>query len=420
MNIVNYLYNCLQSLKNKEYTFSYLLNKKVNSNELDSNMIIPVKDTLKALINRYYFLCWEIKHYLKGILLDEINLEYLTISLAFIRYARNIDSLKIENELFDELKLINSTLDFDKIREMLSELKKNITVLPDVFKDNFSKKVSLNYSYPEWLVSMMRKHFGTKNTFKSISSSRKSVPISICSNDLLVSELDSTRFEKTNTTSNSYFYIGNKKLYEEEAFIKKQIIVLDQSEQKVLEELKIYQGEKILMIGLFDPSFIINTCIKICDLGKVRVACPTYESYINSKNIVSKFKFRSNEIFESSLKLVCTHSENNNDRVIVIPENSELGLVRKKPEVLISFKRERFDELIETQYQTIKEASSFVKNDGELDYIVPTLNKKETYLLVRRFLSENRQFGLIEEQMIFPFDYRGEGIYYARLRKLGN
>lgn len=420
MNILDYSYSLLKGLKNKEVTFSYLVNKKISSTEVDSCFVTPIKDALKALVNRYYFLSWEIKHYLKGVVLEEEVLDYLVLALAFSRYARNIEFTKIESELLDVISKNKYQLDVNQIVEMLKTLKDQVTSLPEIFNENFLKKISLNYSYPEWLVGMIRKHFGTRNAYKSISASRKTTPISICMNELLIGEIDHPSFEKTNTTSNSYQYIGNKKLFEEELFMNRKVFVQDQSEQKVVEELKIYQGEKILMIGQFEPSFVINTCIKICDLGKVKVAVENYESLLNVKKVVSKFKFRSFEAFESPINLVCTHTDGGNDRVIVLPKNSEFGLVRKKPEILLSFKKEEFDLLLQEQYDTLKEASTFVKNDGELDYIVPTLNKKESYLLVREFLNDHPKFGLIEEQMIFPFEYKGEGIYYARLRKLGN
>ena len=76
MNILDYIYSALVSLRNKEYSFSFLINKKVSPNEIDSKLILHVKDTLKALVNRYYFLAWEIKHYLKGVELDEMELDY--------------------------------------------------------------------------------------------------------------------------------------------------------------------------------------------------------------------------------------------------------------------------------------------------------------------------------------------------------
>ncbi|MDY2575499.1 MAG: hypothetical protein SOW55_05995 [Bacilli bacterium] len=420
MNILDYTYNQLTSLKKKEVTFSYLLNKKISSKEIDSSLVNPVKDALKASVNRYYFLAWEVKRYLKGVTLDETTIDYLVLSLSFYRYARNINFVEIEKMLLESLEQNKIEIDKELVSNMLKELKDNITFLPEVFNDNFIKKISLNYSYPEWIVSMMRKHFGTRNTFKSIVSSRKAFPISLCANELLVDEITNPDFEKTSTTDTSYLYVGKKKLYEEELFINRKVFVLDQSTQRVIEDLKIIQGEKILLIGNFDPSFMIKTCIGISDLGKVRAACFDYGHYLNVKNVLSKFKFRSFEAFESPLNLLCTFVQSDNNRVIVMPENSELGLVRKKPEVLLSLKKEDLDSLLEREYQTLKEASKYVTNDGELDYIVPTLNKKESYLLVRKFLSENPKFGMIEEEMIFPYQYNGEGIYFARLRKLGN
>lgn len=417
MNILEYTYSLLKKLKNKEVTFSNLMNKQISSEEIDSVYVVPVKDSLKAIVNRYYFLSWEIKHYLKGVALDEDSLDYLIVCLAFLRYARNIDQIDLLGMLNSSISSKN--LDLDLIDKMMIDLKKDVTSLPDCFNENFSKKISLNYSYPEWLVSMIRKHFGTRNAYKSISSNRKSTPLSLCANELLIEELNNDSFLKTPTTDYSYFYVGKKKLYEEELFIKHKVFLLDQSEQKILEELRFLQGEKVLLLGDFDPNFVSGVCIKICDLGKVSVACSTYPITLDMKKSTSRFHFKSLEVFESTLPLLCTHVVNDNDRVIVYPENSELGLVRKKPEILLSLKREDFDFYLEKQLEILNEACKYVKNDGELDYIVPTINKKETFVLIREFLKQHSEFGMIDENMIFPFDYKGEGIYYARIRRLG-
>ena len=420
MSILDYSYSLLTKLKNEEVTFSHLVNKEIGPEVVDSNEIIPLKDCLKAVVNRYYFLSWEIKHYLKGVILEEEVLDYLILTLSFVRYSRNIDKNEIKGLLYQKLDQLNCEIDQDLINNMLYEFVDKITSLPEVFNDNFPKKISLNYSYPEWLVTMIRKHFGTRNTYKSISSSRKSVPISICANELSVNEIDNPSFIKSETTSHSYFFVGKNKLFEEELFLKRKIFVLDQSEQKVLEDLKIMQGEKVLIIGKVEPTFVANTCIKICDLGKVRVASPTFKDDFELKKVVQKFKFNTFEGFESPINLVCTHSSYDNDRVIVWPKSSEFGLIRKKPEILLSFKKEKFDVLLQEQYEHLKEASNFVKKDGELDYIVYTLNKKESFMMVRRFLNDHPKFGLIEEKLIFPFEYKGEGVYFARIRKIGN
>ena len=85
MNILNYCYDLLNKLKSGEISFSHVINKKVDVLEVDTNSIDPIKDALKAIVNRYYFLAWEIKHYLKGIAINESELDYLIISLAFLR-----------------------------------------------------------------------------------------------------------------------------------------------------------------------------------------------------------------------------------------------------------------------------------------------------------------------------------------------
>ncbi len=419
MSILDYAYQLLCKLKNKEMTFSFVINKKIGANEIDAPLVMPLKDAMKAVVNRYYFLAWEVKHYLKGIALSESELDVLVLALALTRYSRNLDAGRIESELTAFLSESGSALDTETVLKMIGELKEKTTTLPDAFNENFSKKSSLNYAYPEWLVSMMRKHYGTRFTYKSIAASRKSTPISICTNEILTDGIEDEAFEKTETTANSYFYVGKKKLFEEELFLSRKVFVLDQSEQKVLDNLKIVQGERILMYGKFEPSFVVDTLVKLMDLGKVRVALDHPDTVNALRKVVGKFRFRSCEVFESPLNLICTHSSDDNDRVIVLPESSELGLVRKKPEVLLSLKKEDLDAYIEGQTAVLNEMGQYVKNDGELDYLVPTLNKKESFGLIRQFLDTHPQFGLIEEKTIFPFEYRGEGVYYARLRKLG-
>lgn len=419
MSILDYAYQLLCKLKNKEMTFSFVINKKIGANEIDAPLVMPLKDAMKAVVNRYYFLAWEVKHYLKGIALSESELDVLVLALALTRYSRNLDAGRIESELTAFLSESGSALDTETVLKMIGELKEKTTTLPDAFNENISKKSSLNYAYPEWLVSMMRKHYGTRFTYKSIAASRKSTPISICTNEILTDGIEDEAFEKTETTANSYFYVGKKKLFEEELFLSRKVFVLDQSEQKVLDNLKIVQGERILMYGKFEPSFVVDTLVKLMDLGKVRVALDHPDTVNALRKVVGKFRFRSCEVFESPLNLICTHSSDDNDRVIVLPESSELGLVRKKPEVLLSLKKEDLDAYIEGQTAVLNEMGQYVKNDGELDYLVPTLNKKESFGLIRQFLDTHPQFGLIEEKTIFPFEYRGEGVYYARLRKLG-
>lgn len=126
--------------ENKEMTFSFVINKKIGANEIDAPLVMPLKDAMKAVVNRYYFLAWEVKHYLKGIALSESELDVLVLALALTRYSRNLDAGRIESELTAFLSESGSALDTETVLKMIGELKEKTTTLPDAFNENFSKK----------------------------------------------------------------------------------------------------------------------------------------------------------------------------------------------------------------------------------------------------------------------------------------
>ena len=418
MNILSYTYNLIQKIKNKEMTFAYCINKAINVEELDSQDVIPVKDALKAYINRFYFLNWEVSSFPKA---SETQKEKMALAVAFARYARGSDLSRIKLELSS---IINeneeNALDEVKVGELIEKLKTTLTPLDAEINDNFVKRISLTYSYPEWIIAMMRKHFGTKNALKSIALSRKGTPISVSTNKMLVeNELTEENFEKTNTCSTSYNFIGKGKLFEEPLFLHKKVFVMDQSKQKMMEELKLEQAETILLMGYNDPSIALSSMCAINDLGKIHYAAPTKEDYLQGVKAISKFQSKSVSVFVSEYSSIITGvAYSSCDRVIVAPPSTNLGIIRKHPEILLQLKREDIDMYLDDQQKYLQEASLFLKDGAELDYYVTTLNKKESFLAVRTFLESHRDFELIDEQLIFPYEYKGEGIYFARFRKI--
>ena len=103
--------------------------------------------------------------------------------------------------------------------------------------------------------------------------------------------------------------------------------------------------------------------------------------------------------------------------MLVIPPNSEFGLIRRKPEIAINFEQDSLDSLIENQRKYLQEASKFIKDDGVLMYAVPTLNIKESFNIVRLFIEENPDFEVEKEELIFPYMHQTTGMYYALIRK---
>lgn len=417
MNLIDYAYTLLKGIKEKKYSFANAVNKKINEMSLSTSEISIIKDALKGVINRYYFLKFEIVSNLK---VEDINqIDYLITSLSFARYARNFtitDTIRMMKENYVENSL---SFDMDECEKLFTRIGNNPTSIDKMFENVFVKKTSLIYSYPEWLVGMMRKHYGSKNAYKTIASSRRNSPINITPNLMIDDQpINDKNFVKTAVGEYTYEYIGKEPLINNELFKKHHVFVMDQVEQKLVDVLEVMQGDKILLIGENKAVLANAISMRIFDMGKVYYAALTMDSYYNAIKINDQFKLNSNNTFESSINLLCTHLEYAScDKVLVIPPSSDFGLIRRKPEILVTFNQADLDGIIENEKRYLDEASLFTKKGGTLLYATQTLNIKENDKMVRSFLSEHEDFELVEELTLFPFVYQTTGMYYAKLQR---
>ncbi len=418
MTIIENAYQLFASIKEKECSFSYAINKKINTLNISQQDIVIVKDALKSVINRYYFLKNEISSLVED--KDSKDADILVISLGLARYARNVTVNDVIGWLKEGNEESKYSFDIAKVEELFTKIAKNPTPIPEKYEKNFVKKIALLYSYPEWIVGMMKKHFSTKHTFKTISDSRKSAPINISINPLTFEgTLPEDSFKKTDFATTSYEYIGKSPLVENQLFRNKSLFVMDQMEQLLADELEVRQGEEFLIIGGHHGHLSNLIAMKAYDTCKVNYAAPNEDSYISTKKMKEQFNISSNNCFVCpTLDMVVTHvAYKTQDKVLVTPPNSEFGLIRQRPEILITFKQSELDGLIEGAHKYLEEASKFVKDDGILIYSVPTLNIKESFQIVATFLEKHQEFEMVEEQLIFPYVNKTNGLYYAKLKK---
>ena len=417
MTLLDYSYSLFKDIKEGRYSFTFAINKKASEFSLSSSETNIVKACLKATINRYYYLQYEIKQNFPYT--SEELIDMLILSLSYSRYVSSITVKDVMNFIKESENSFLNDLDLVLTEEKLLKLKDAITPLDEKTNSNFVKKTAIQYSYPEWLVGMLNKHFGQRRAFKSIASSKKTSPINVVINPKsALFEIVDDDFKKIEFTSCAYEYLGKDSLIDHPYFKEKKIYVMDASEQLLVDVLSPYQGDEVLVIGENKAMLTTTIGLLMNNLGKVYYSSNTQESYFNSLKSYEKYKVKNVMPFEGNIDLVCTHVSNNSlDKVLVIPPNSEFGLIRRKPEILINFRQNQLDSLIEGQKKYLLESSKFVKEDGILVYAVPTLNLKESVKIVHSFLDENQDFELDKEELIFPYKYQTTGIYYAKLHK---
>ena len=104
------------------------------------------------------------------------------------------------------------------------------------------------------------------------------------------------------------------------------------------------------------------------------------------------------------------------NKILLDAPCSGLGVIGRKPDLKFHIRPNDLDELQVLQYQLLSSMDEILMNDGILLYSTCTLNKKENEKLIRKFLSENDHYILIEDETII--NELGDCFYYAKMKKV--
>ena len=177
-------------------------------------------------------------------------------------------------------------------------------------------------------------------------------------------------------------------------------------------------GDEALLVCEDRGTIALNMAMMMKDVGTIHVACQNIFDLNSTRNIANRFKIHSLDMFESTVDLLLTHVPNDScDKILLIPNSTQFGLIRRKPAVLLTLKRDSLDELIANQKKELEEVSNFLKSGGKIVYAVYTYNRKESNLVISDFLEKHQDFSLIEEKQLFSYEAPSDGVYYAIIQK---
>ena len=418
MAILEEIYKSLKQIKNGEISFQTLINRGFDKLPKEESYLI--KDSVKSIINRYYFLLWEQNKIFP--VENEVTRDYLVCALGQYHYVKEITNEMILDELNGIASSLEEKISIGEFYQAMVNLDGKALPIPDREYAILNKRLSLLYAYPEWICKMMTKHFGVKKTYKSIASSRRSVKIALNCNLFLTNQEKIVNeypnyFEK-GALDNSLHYIGGDKLIEIAPFKNNLVFVEDETNQLIVEKLNLELNDTALLIADDRGLIALDMAIKMKDIGQIHVMTPNIFDYNSITKVATRFKIHSLDVFQSPIEQLITHVERKTcDKVLLIAPSSSLGLIRKKPDILLTLKKEQIDGFVEEQKKQLEEASLYVKNDGIIEYVVYTYNKKESNLIIEEFLNNHKEFSLVEEKQIFAYETPSDGAYYAIMKK---
>lgn len=421
--------------------FNIFKNNAYSNIELN-NMLEDLADEKdKPLITRLVY----------GVLETNIELEYIIGQFASKKpklatyiilkmgayasiYLNGIPNYAIVNELVDLTKLKSKKQEAGFVNKVLKNIIDKKYEMPK--KQDYFKYLSVKYSYPLWLLKKLNRQYGLKTLEKLISYKKNS--------------LTHIRINKNLTNMDSFIKIleQNEIIYRNSVYPDALFVKYSKIKQvKNLANLYAVQSLGSMLIvnslAVKNGSLVLDACAapggKTCyiaqqnskgtvtalDIHEHRVELiNSYANKLALKNVIPKM-MDSTKLNEEFL--------NKFDYVLCDVPCSGIGVVSKKPDILLFKNEENVKDISKLQYDILSINSKYVKTNGILVYSTCTLLKEENIDIINKFLKENKNFELTKIEMpeinnikikktitLLPDKINSEGYFITRMKKNEN
>jgi len=431
-----------------EETYSNIgLNEEIQKGDYNDKDLSLLTELTYGTIEKLLTLNYGIDHFskMKTKKMDEATRLILQIGAYQILFLDRIPDFAIANEA-GKLAKVYAKRSKGFINGVLRNMIRRREEIPWPKKEtNFVDYLSVNFSYPKWLVEELLTYYSKEFTEEFIKASAENPPL--------------------------YFRINTLKATKEKVleYMEKQGLEVESS--KLLPEAIKVKGLK--NISDFQP--LNDGWVHIQDLSSMMVAkfldpkpkdlvmdlcsAPGGKTTHMAQLMENQGKIIARDIFSHKLRLIEDHSRRLSieiietqefsgekldeeflgkaDRVLVDAPCSGLGVIRRKPEIKYRMQMESLKALQKLQLTILKNAAGYVKPGGILLYSTCTIHPLENHGVTEAFLKEHREFtsmdlteeyspefqkvpGLFTEHgelASFPQEHQMDGFYIRKFQK---
>lgn len=402
--------------KEKQYS-NLALNEaftKYELNNLDKGFLTNL---IYGVLKKNIYLDYVIKQIASDKKIKNDMRTLLKMSIYQILFMDKVPNYAIINE---GVNLAKSYFGYDASRFLNALLRKVSSddfnlVLPSE-RDEY---LSVYYSTPLYIIKMFKKHYGEENLIKYLEENNLPRVNHLRVNYIKTSKEEMLKlpyFKEGSLSKDGLIYTGKDGLSEVKEIKEGKVVIQDEASQMVSFLVDPIDNDNILDMTAApgSKSFHMASLNQKCHITSVDL----YEHRINMLRNKSKLLGikNINSIVYDSLKLLDLFKEESFDKVLLDAPCSGLGVIGRKPDILIQNKQESLDEIIALQKGLIDVATKLVKKNGYLIYSTCTLNKKENDLQVDYIISKG--YRLINKQTIFNFEYHSDGFFMAKLERI--
>ncbi len=397
-----------------------VLNNLLNQNELnaeDKSLCTAIfYGTLDRMVTVDFYLKKLIKTPLKKI--KPFTLALLRTAVYQIKYMNKIPNSAAVDEAVKLVKKSKESFNASFVNAVLRNLIRTEITLPN---GNSLYDISVAFSCPQWIVSVLVRDYGAEFTKSFLSAALLPPPIFIRVNTLkTTAEKLRKTLEEENVKvclsgfDNTFIIDINGSVEALNSYRDGLFFVQDISCQRAVEMLDINDNSRVLDLCAapggksFSAAMFVNKGeIVSCDLYSQRVGLigdGAQRLGINNLKTQAADATKHNSLLGKF------------DRIICDVPCSGLGVIRRKPD--IKYKpQDSFEELILVQRKILENASNYLENGGKILYSTCTLNKEENRKNVDDFLLRHKGFYLEKEETFCPDINNADGFYAAVLVK---
>ena len=305
----------------------------------------------------------------------------------------------------------------------LNELSKDKTkLIPENVSNESIEYLHYRFNIPTWVLKMWMKHF-KGYTYKIVKSINKPANHYAIINEAVIKkedvlakhpEIQPTQFEGL------YLYNGNVAPKRHSLFKDGKLVTISPATYYLLSKLDL---DVIRKIGLYSETFNelhLQLMALLSSHYHMDIIAGTAEAYFQVKKDIEKYHLNGVNLYDTGHSSIITCMSDKVHNFFVAPKNTCFAEFRKSPDYFNRVDQSVLDGYIANQKASLLSASDFVEDGGNLIYLVPTMNKKETVQIIDDFLNERKDFTLVEQKQFLPFDKYDSTLFIAILRKEGS
>jgi len=302
--------------------------------------------------------------------------------------------------------------------------------------------LSVQYSHPRWMVSMFIKMLGEAETEELLKVNNILPPLTFRANTLVNSRdelakylLEEDGFESVPTPySPDGIVLKDAPPAGQLGAVNRGLcLVQDESAQLVSRLVAPQPGWKVLDLCAAPGGKTTHLAALMKNEGEVHAVDMQQQKMTMIEDNARRTGVTIIKPRQGDASAPLKYPRNSFDAVLVDPPCSDLGIIRRHPDVKWIKHPDRIPELADLQLKIIATAAKYVTAGGVLVYSVCTISQRESEGIIEKFLEKAKAWSLEPAQKIipeaadccteegylkvFPHKHNADGFFAARLRR---